>query len=50
MKKDIEQHIKNAFQELSPNREEEIWNRPVEYDCFIIGCSLFSTLHRHLSL
>lgn len=30
MKKDIEQHIKNAFQELSPNREEEIWNRPVE--------------------
>lgn len=30
MKKEIEQHLKNAFQELSPNRAEEIWNRPVE--------------------
>lgn len=33
MKKDIEQHLKNAFQEMTPDNVEEIWNRPVEKAC-----------------
>lgn len=30
MKKEMEQHLKSAFQELTPNHAEEIWNMPVE--------------------
>lgn len=30
MKKKMEQHLKSAFQELTPNHAEEIWNMPVE--------------------
>ena len=30
MKKEIEQHLKSAFRELTPNHAEEIWNIPVE--------------------
>ncbi len=33
MKKNIEQHLKSAFQELTPDNMEEIWNRPVEKAC-----------------
>ena len=30
MKKEIEQHLKSAFRELTPNHAEELWNIPVE--------------------
>lgn len=33
MKKNIEQHLKSAFQELTPDNMEEIWNKPVEKAC-----------------
>lgn len=33
MKKNIEQHLKSAFQELTPDHMEEIWNKPVEKAC-----------------
>lgn len=33
MKKNIEQHLKSAFQELTPDNIEEIWNKPVEKAC-----------------
>lgn len=30
MKKEIEQHLKSAFEDMTPNHAEEIWNSPVE--------------------
>lgn len=33
MKKKIEDHLRDAIQEMVPDRAEEIWNRPVEKAC-----------------
>lgn len=33
MKKKIEEHLRDAIQEMTPDRAEDIWNRPVEKAC-----------------